>query len=224
MLEILDGDATVVARLAASEDADVVAHVGSSATRRSIARAWAKRGRQGALENGGNDPLIVNAGLDAQWAAEQAALGAFANAGQICVSVEGICSAASSRRLHRIAGCRGPARSTRRRCWRALPVGAVKINAVFGGAPGGAVELRPASGSGLGFGRELLDEMTAMKGRALVIARQLSRKRAHMRRSATGRQKAERVAVVAAPADPGRIVPFADRGLNRAGRTERNRW
>jgi len=47
--------------------------------------------------------------------------------------------------------------------WRALPVGTVKINAVFGGAPGGASEPRRASGSGFGFGPELLDEMTAMK-------------------------------------------------------------
>jgi acyl-CoA reductase-like NAD-dependent aldehyde dehydrogenase len=47
--------------------------------------------------------------------------------------------------------------------WRSLPVGTVKINAVFGGAPGGASEPRRASGSGFGFGPELLDEMTAMK-------------------------------------------------------------
>ncbi len=47
--------------------------------------------------------------------------------------------------------------------WRSLPVGTVKINAVFGGAPGGASEPRGASGSGFGFGPELLDEMTAMK-------------------------------------------------------------
>jgi succinate-semialdehyde dehydrogenase / glutarate-semialdehyde dehydrogenase len=47
--------------------------------------------------------------------------------------------------------------------WRTLPVGTVKINAVFGGAPGGAWEPRRASGSGFGFGPELLDEMTAMK-------------------------------------------------------------
>jgi acyl-CoA reductase-like NAD-dependent aldehyde dehydrogenase len=49
------------------------------------------------------------------------------------------------------------------RAWRALPVGTVKINAVFGGAPGGASEPRKASGSGFGFGPELLDEMTAVK-------------------------------------------------------------
>ncbi len=47
--------------------------------------------------------------------------------------------------------------------WRGLPVGTVKINAVFGGAPGGAAEPRRASGSGFGFGPELLDEMTAVK-------------------------------------------------------------
>jgi acyl-CoA reductase-like NAD-dependent aldehyde dehydrogenase len=47
--------------------------------------------------------------------------------------------------------------------WRSLPVGTVKINAVFGGAPGGAAQPRRASGSGFGFGPELLDEMTAVK-------------------------------------------------------------
>jgi acyl-CoA reductase-like NAD-dependent aldehyde dehydrogenase len=47
--------------------------------------------------------------------------------------------------------------------WRTLPVGTVKINAVFGGAPGGASQPRRASGNGFGFGPELLDEMTVMK-------------------------------------------------------------
>lgn len=46
------------------------------------------RGAKALLENGGNDALIVDAGVDPRWAASQAALGAFANAGQICVSVE----------------------------------------------------------------------------------------------------------------------------------------
>jgi acyl-CoA reductase-like NAD-dependent aldehyde dehydrogenase len=47
--------------------------------------------------------------------------------------------------------------------WRALPVGTVKINAVFGGAPGGAAHPRRDSGEGFGYGPELLDEMTAVK-------------------------------------------------------------
>lgn len=50
-----------------------------------------------------------------------------------------------------------------RLAWRTLPVGTVKINAVFGGAPSGASEPRGASGSGFGFGPELLDEMMAVK-------------------------------------------------------------
>ena len=49
------------------------------------------------------------------------------------------------------------------RAWRELTVGTVKINAVFGGAPGGAAEPRKASGLGFGYGPELLDEVTTTK-------------------------------------------------------------
>jgi acyl-CoA reductase-like NAD-dependent aldehyde dehydrogenase len=263
VLEIVDGDATVGARLAAAEQVDVVAHVGSSATGRRIAKACAERGAKALLENGGNDALIVDAGVTPRWAAEQAALGAFANAGQICVSVERVyvvesVAAAFTDELvaeaRAWAGRIGPLVDERHReqvhrhvtdavergarllvggkprpgsgsyypptvltecspkmlvfreetfgpvapvrvvsdfeaalaeaaddryglaatvltpdiahaqtAWRTLPVGTVKINAVFGGAPGGASEPRRASGTGFGFGPELLDEMTAMK-------------------------------------------------------------
>ena len=44
-----------------------------------------------------------------------------------------------------------------------LPVGTVKVNAVFGGAPGGAAHPRRASGDGYGYGPELLDELTVTK-------------------------------------------------------------
>ena len=47
--------------------------------------------------------------------------------------------------------------------WRALPVGTVKVNNVFGGAPGGAAQPRRGSGTGFGYGPELLDEMTTTK-------------------------------------------------------------
>jgi succinate-semialdehyde dehydrogenase/glutarate-semialdehyde dehydrogenase len=50
-----------------------------------------------------------------------------------------------------------------RQAWRELPVGTVKINAVFGGAPGGAAHPRRGSGQGYGYGPELLDEMTATR-------------------------------------------------------------
>jgi acyl-CoA reductase-like NAD-dependent aldehyde dehydrogenase len=263
VLEIVDGDGTVGARLAEAARVDVVAHVGSTATGRAIARACAQRGAKALLENGGNDALIVDADVAAGWAAGQAAVGAFANAGQICVSVERIYvvgsiadafveslaaeAAAWADRIgplvderhrehvhaHVVDAVRRGARvlvggeprpgpgsyypptvltdcSTDMRvmreetfgpvapvqavpdfnaalreaaddsyglaatvltgdmahaqeAWRSLPVGTVKINDVFGGAPGGASEPRRGSGTGFGFGPELLDEMTAMK-------------------------------------------------------------
>ncbi|WP_326549227.1 aldehyde dehydrogenase family protein [Mycolicibacterium sp. ND9-15] len=263
VLEILDGDGSVGAQLASAPDVDVVAHVGSSAAGRAIARACAERGAKTVLENGGNDALIVDAGVDPRWAAEQTALGAFANAGQICVSVERVfvVEALSDAFLDELveeaqvwaerigpmvdrrqravvqdhiddavangarvlaggapqpgpgsfypptvlADCTldmrvfreetfGPVAPVRvaadfdtalreaaddryglaatvltpdmahaQEAWRVLPVGTVKINDVFGGAPGGASQPRRASGNGYGFGPELLDEMTAMK-------------------------------------------------------------
>ena len=263
VLEIVDGDGRVGAQLAADDRVDVVAHIGSSATGRAIAQACAAHGAKVLLENGGNDALIVDAGVSPRWAAEQAAQGAFANAGQICVAVERIYVVASqadafvdalvaeARRWderigplvderHRVlvhghvadavrrgarvlvggeprpgpgtfypptvlTGCTpdmllfaeetfGPVAPVRvvpdfatalteaaddryglaatvltadmahaQEAWHTLPVGTVKINAVFGGAPGGSAEPRRASGSGIGYGPELLDEMTAMK-------------------------------------------------------------
>jgi succinate-semialdehyde dehydrogenase/glutarate-semialdehyde dehydrogenase len=47
--------------------------------------------------------------------------------------------------------------------WRELPAGTVKVNAAFGGAPGGAAHPRRGSGQGFGYGPELLDEMTVAK-------------------------------------------------------------
>lgn len=263
VLEIVDGDASVGARLAEDDAVDVVAHVGSSATGRTISLACARRGAKALLENGGNDALIVDDEVDPAWAAEQAALGAFANAGQICVSIERIFVVASAagdftaalvdeargwterigplvdrrrvEQVHRhvtdavtrgaqllcggepppgpgsfypptvLSDCTpdmllfceetfGPVAPIRvvpdfatavaeaaddryglsaavltsdmaraQEAWRSLPVGTVKINAVFGGAPGGAAQPRRASGSGYGYGPELLDEMTTTK-------------------------------------------------------------
>ncbi|HYH29406.1 MAG TPA: aldehyde dehydrogenase family protein, partial [Pseudonocardia sp.] len=90
VLEVVVGDGRAGAVLAASPDVDVVAHVGSTATGRAIAAAAATTGAKVLLENGGNDPLLVDDGVDVEWAAAQAATGAFANAGQICVAVERI--------------------------------------------------------------------------------------------------------------------------------------
>jgi acyl-CoA reductase-like NAD-dependent aldehyde dehydrogenase len=263
VLEIVDGDSAVGERLAADVRIDVVAHVGSSATGRAIALVCAERGAKALLENGGNDALIVDDGVDPAWAAGQAAQGAFANAGQICVSIERVFVVASvadafvdalvdeakawagrigpvvderhRQKVHEhvedavchgarvavggrpgdgagsyypptvLTDCTpdmlvmreetfGPVAPVRvvpdfetalaeaasdryglsaavltadmahaQEAWRRLPVGTVKINDVFGGAPGGASQPRRDSGSGFGFGPELLDEMTAVK-------------------------------------------------------------
>ncbi len=44
-----------------------------------------------------------------------------------------------------------------------LHAGTVKVNNVWGGAPGGAAHPRGASGQGLGYGPELLDELSVVK-------------------------------------------------------------
>ncbi len=50
-----------------------------------------------------------------------------------------------------------------RAAWRDLPAGTVKVNDVFGGAPGGAATPLRRSGHGFGYGPELLDELAATR-------------------------------------------------------------
>jgi succinate-semialdehyde dehydrogenase/glutarate-semialdehyde dehydrogenase len=277
-VEVVSGDARTGAVLASHGGVDVIAHVGSTTAGRSIARAAAETGAKVLRENGGNDALVVDSGVDPSWAAEQAALGCFANAGQICTSVERVYVHAALAgefldalvrravglvqgpgispdtqlgplvdRRHRdgvhaavssavSSGARllcgglvpdgpgayypatvltdctddmavmreetfGPVAPVRvvesfdeglaaaarsgyglaavvltkdmahtQRAWRELPVGTVKVNAVFGGAPGGAAQPRGASGEGFGYGPELLDEMTATRVVHLGVA------------------------------------------------------
>lgn len=265
VLRWVPGDGRVGSQLTAHPGVAVVAHVGSTATGRAIAAAAARTGAKVLLENGGNDPLVVDEDVNPEWAAEQAALGSFANAGQVCVAVERIyvprsiapafldalvrqarnrpdqvpmpplvdtrmrdavhaqvaAAVADGAELLTggqipdgpgafypatvLSGCTpsmrimreetfGPVAPVRmvddfdqalreacddqyglaatvltnsqahaQRAWRELPVGTVKINAVFGGAPAGAAQPHGASGEGFGYGPELLDEMTRMK-------------------------------------------------------------
>lgn len=244
---------------------DVIAHVGSSAAGARIAEAGLFTGAHVIRENGGNDPLLVDRDVDPLWAAEQAAIGAFSNSGQICTSVERIyvheaiadqfCTAleaeaalrngngsvaplvdtrlrdevhdqvSQARELgaHAVEGgsipggagafypatvllqCTdrmqvmteetfGPVAPVQvvgsfedglrraasgkyglaatvltasiahaQRAIAALPVGTVKVNEVFGGAPGGSAQPRGESGHGFGYGPELLDEFTRVK-------------------------------------------------------------
>jgi acyl-CoA reductase-like NAD-dependent aldehyde dehydrogenase len=262
------GDGALGAALAAHPGVDLVVHVGSVATGRSVALACAARGAKAVLELGGKDALIVDAGVDPVWAAAQAALGCFANAGQICTSIErvyvhrAVADAFVHELVRRATSLQvgpgtdpstemGPmidigqravveahvqaavAEGAELRCGgtpidgpgsfypptvltgvapgmavveeetfgpvaavqvvdsfeealslanassyglaavvltpdmahaqdavRELAVGTVKVNAVFGGAPGGAASPHGASGDGFGYGPELLDELT----------------------------------------------------------------
>ncbi|XRQ14910.1 aldehyde dehydrogenase family protein [Actinomadura welshii] len=271
VLNLVTGDGEVGEALAGHGGVDVVAHVGSTRAGRRIAELAARTGAGVLLENGGADPLVVDADVDPVWAAGQAATGCFANAGQICTSVERVYvheavapafldaltdrargmrmgpgadpgtelgplvderhraqvheqvekAVAEGARLRTggrvpagpgsfypatvLDGCTdgmaimaeetfGPvapvrtvasfeegleaARRSRyglaatvltrdaaraQAAWRTLKAGTVKVNAVFGGAPGGAATPRGASGRGFGYGPELLDEMTAVK-------------------------------------------------------------
>ncbi|HST84022.1 MAG TPA: aldehyde dehydrogenase family protein [Kineosporiaceae bacterium] len=283
VLNILTGDGEVGAALAQDARVDVVAHIGSSETGRRIAAAVGARGGRVLLENGGKDPILVDAGVDPRWAAEQIAIGAFTNTGQLCTSVERIylhaevaeevlaelvtvaerlvvgdpgdpatelgplvderqltvvCDQVDAairagarcltggRQLERpgyyypptvLTGCTeqmavltqetfGPVAAVqvvhdfdeglRRaeagdyglaatvltldlehalRAADELDVGTVKINAVFGGAPGGSADPRRASGSGPGFGPALIGEFTCLKAVHLEAARLATR-------------------------------------------------
>lgn len=262
VLTTLTGGPALGALLTRRADVDVVAHIGSSATGRAIAEAAAATGAHVVRENGGNDALVVDRDVDVAWAASQAALGAFANSGQLCTAVERVyvhraiaepflerlvAEAARLDAAHELgplvdgrlrdevqrqvdesvalgarvlvggrippgAGSRYPATvvadctddmplmreetfgpvapvrvvedfsralelaaadryglaatvltrsmANAQRAAAELPVGTVKVNAVFGGAPGGSAQPRGLSGSGYGYGPELLDELT----------------------------------------------------------------
>ncbi len=261
VLQLLHGDGRTGAPLAAHPDVDVVYHVGSSVTGAAIRRATAETGAHVVLEGGGKDACLVDAGVDPSWAAQQVALGAFANAGQICVSVERVyvheavaeafldalvreagsfeigplvdrrqrevveahvgSAVADGARV--LAGAQtpegvgawypptvlvdctddmtvmreetfGPVAAVRvvssfdeglaaaarssyglsatvltpsmehaQRAARELPVGTVKVNAVFGGAPGGSATPGRGTGQGFGYGPELFDELSRCK-------------------------------------------------------------
>lgn len=271
VLEVLAGDGDVGARLVADERVHVVAHVGSSATGRSIMTACGARGAKALVENGGKDALAVDAGVDPAWAAQQVATGAFTNAGQLCTAVERVyvheavadrlldelvrlaealragdpreeattlCRLVDDRQLavveshvseavargarcltggHRLdlpgpfyaptvlvdvaedlrvmteetfgpvapvvvvpsweeglrranSGAYGLAATVltpdQRHALQAveeLEVGTVKVNAVFGGAPGGSADPRRSSGQGRGYGPDLLGEFQLLK-------------------------------------------------------------
>lgn len=68
--------------------ADMISFTGSVATGKRVMEAAAKRLIPVVLELGGKDPMIVLKDADLERAANAAVWGAFANSGQICMSVE----------------------------------------------------------------------------------------------------------------------------------------
>jgi betaine-aldehyde dehydrogenase len=76
------------AALVAHRDVELVAFTGSQATGRRVAVTCAEQLKKCHLELGGNDPLIVDEGVDLDVAARGAAWACFLNMGQVCTSVE----------------------------------------------------------------------------------------------------------------------------------------
>jgi acyl-CoA reductase-like NAD-dependent aldehyde dehydrogenase len=76
------------AALVRHREVEVVAFTGSQATGRSVAVACAEQLKKCHLELGGNDPFIVDAGVDVEVAARGAAWACYLNMGQVCTSAE----------------------------------------------------------------------------------------------------------------------------------------
>jgi betaine-aldehyde dehydrogenase len=74
--------------LVAHRDVEIVAFTGSQATGRKVAIACAEQLKKCHLELGGNDPFIVDEGVDLEVAAKGAAWACFLNMGQVCTSAE----------------------------------------------------------------------------------------------------------------------------------------
>ncbi len=87
VLQVIHGDGRVGAALVAA-GLDKIFFTGSVATGRAVMRAAAETLTPVVLELGGKDPMIVLEDADVDLAARGAVWGAFANAGQVCASVE----------------------------------------------------------------------------------------------------------------------------------------
>ncbi len=90
VLNLILGDGRAGEPLAAHQDVDLVLFTGSVQSGKRVAELAAGRLAKVVLELGGKDPVIVDSGVDAAWAADVVAQGAMLNAGQICTSMERI--------------------------------------------------------------------------------------------------------------------------------------
>ncbi|HTY73051.1 MAG TPA: aldehyde dehydrogenase family protein [Actinomycetes bacterium] len=87
VLQLVTGDGSTGTALCRS-GVDKIAFTGSTATAKTVMATCAETLTPVLLECGGKDALIVDADADLDAAADQAAWGAFANAGQACIGIE----------------------------------------------------------------------------------------------------------------------------------------
>jgi aldehyde dehydrogenase (NAD+) len=86
VLNVVTGGGETGAALASHTDVDKIAFTGSMRTGQAIARAAATNLKRVSLELGGKSPHIICADADLEDAAQAAAMGVFANTGQMCVA------------------------------------------------------------------------------------------------------------------------------------------
>jgi len=90
VLQVVQGDGKVGEQLTGSEDVNMVAMTGSTATGKRIMEKCATNLKRLILELGGKDPLVVFADADLDKAASDAVANSVFNAGQVCCAVERI--------------------------------------------------------------------------------------------------------------------------------------
>jgi succinate-semialdehyde dehydrogenase/glutarate-semialdehyde dehydrogenase len=90
VVNLVLGDARAGQPLAAHDDVALLHFTGSVEVGRAVGIAAASRLKRSVLELGGNDPVIVDAGVDVAATAEAVAMSTFINSGQICTSSERI--------------------------------------------------------------------------------------------------------------------------------------
>ena len=90
VVNIVLGNGSTGSALIEHPDVDLVHFTGSVATGRKVGAAAGGRLIPCFLELGGKDPLVIDEGVDIQWAAEMAVHGSLFNTGQVCTSIERI--------------------------------------------------------------------------------------------------------------------------------------
>ena len=95
LVNLLQGDGDVGAKLTGHPNVDMVGFTGSTATGQKILNTASKTLKPVVLECGGKDPMVVLEDADLELAAKDAVAYSLANCGQVCCAVERVYVAAS---------------------------------------------------------------------------------------------------------------------------------